>query len=148
MTETDTDETPKKGWFARLREGLSKSSKRLVEGIGGLFTKRRLDDATLEELEELLITADLGVETATKLSAELASTRFDKEVSADEIRNALAAQVTNILEPVATPLPLGRTSSARKSMCLRLSTTSSTPTNTTTTATIAISQRSSKSSPG
>ncbi|MDF1794614.1 MAG: signal recognition particle receptor subunit alpha, partial [Thalassobaculaceae bacterium] len=69
MTDSETDDVPKKGWFARLRDGLSKSSRRLVDGIGGLFTKRKLDDATLEELEELLITADLGVETAMKLTA-------------------------------------------------------------------------------
>ena len=70
----------------------------------GIFSGRKLDDAALEDLEDLLITSDLGVETAAKLSAELARTRFDKEVSADEIRNALAAQVTTILAPVAKPL--------------------------------------------
>ena len=94
----------KKGWIARLRAGLSRTSSRLSDGISGIFTGRKLDDAALEDLEDLLITSDLGVETAAKLSAELARTRFDKEVSADEIRTALAAQVTTILEPVATPL--------------------------------------------
>ena len=94
----------KKGWLARLRAGLSRTSSRLSDGISGIFTGRKLDDAALEDLEDLLITSDLGVETATKLSAELARTRFDKEVSAEEIRTALAAQVTTILEPVATPL--------------------------------------------
>ena len=94
----------KKGWIARLRAGLSRTSSRLSDGISGIFTGRKLDDAALEDLEDLLITSDLGVETAAKLSAELARTRFDKEVSADEIRTALAAQVTAILEPVATPL--------------------------------------------
>ena len=94
----------KKGWLARLRAGLSRTSSRLSDGISGIFTGRKLDDAALEDLEDLLITSDLGVETAARLSAELARTRFDKEVSADEIRTALAAQVTTILEPVATPL--------------------------------------------
>ena len=94
----------KKGWLARLSAGLSRTSSRLSDGISGIFTGRKLDDAALEDLEDLLITSDLGVETAAKLSAELARTRFDKEVSADEIRTALAAQVTTILEPVATPL--------------------------------------------
>ena len=94
----------KKGWLARLRAGLSRTSSRLSDGISGIFTGRKLDDAALGDLEDLLITSDLGVETAAKLSAELARTRFDKEVSADEIRTALAAQVTTILEPVATPL--------------------------------------------
>ena len=94
----------KKGWLARLRAGLSRTSSRLSDGISGIFSGRKLDDAALEDLEDLLITSDLGVETAAKLSAELARTRFDKEVSADEIRNALAAQVTTILEPVAKSL--------------------------------------------
>lgn len=94
----------KKGWLARLRAGLSRTSSRLSDGISGIFSGRKLDDAALEDLEDLLITSDLGVETAAKLSAELARTRFDKEVSADEIRSALAAQVTTILEPVAKPL--------------------------------------------
>tara|TARA_R110002072_G_scaffold101056_16_gene222721 strand:- start:365 stop:1300 length:936 start_codon:yes stop_codon:yes gene_type:complete len=94
----------KKGWLARLRAGLSRTSSRLSDGISGIFSGRKLDDAALEDLEDLLITSDLGVETAAKLSAELARTRFDKEVSADEIRTALAAQVTTILEPVAKPL--------------------------------------------
>ena len=96
----------KKGWLARLREGLSRTSSRLSDGISGIFSGRKLDDAALEDLEDLLITSDLGVETAAKLSAELARTRFDKEVSADEIRKALSAQVTAILEPVAKPLTI------------------------------------------
>jgi fused signal recognition particle receptor len=94
----------KKGWLARLRAGLSRTSSRLSDGIGGIFSGRKLDDTALEELEDLLITSDLGVETAAKLSAELARTRFDKEVSADEIRGALATEVASILAPVARPL--------------------------------------------
>jgi fused signal recognition particle receptor len=104
MTESQTEDAPKKGWFARLREGLSKSSRRLVDGIGGLFTKRKLDDATLEELEELLITADLGVETAMKLTGNLAREKFDKEVTGDEVRAAFAEDIAEILAPVARPL--------------------------------------------
>ena len=98
------EESEKKGWLARLRAGLSRSSSRLSDGIGGIFSGRKLDDAALEELEDLLITSDLGVETAAKLSASLAGTRFDKEVSADDIRTALADEVSAILEPVAKPL--------------------------------------------
>ncbi len=55
------------GWFGRLTTGLTKSSGRLADGIGAIFTRRKLDDAALEQLEELLITADLGVETAARL---------------------------------------------------------------------------------
>jgi len=96
----------KKGWLARLRAGLSRTSSRLSDGISGIFSGRKLDDAALEDLEDLLITSGLGVGTAAKLSAELARTRFDKEVSADDIRKALSAQVTAILEPVAKPLTI------------------------------------------
>src|SRR3546814_11946213 len=101
---TETGQPEKKGWFARLRDGLSKSSRRLVDGITGLFVKRRLDAATLEELEDLLITADLGVETAAKLTANLAREQFDKEVTGDEVRAAFAADIAAILAPVAMPL--------------------------------------------
>jgi len=103
--EPGTDE-PKKGWFARLRSGLSKSSKKLVGGITGLFTKRKLDDATLEELEELLITSDLGVKTAATLTANLAREKFDKEVTGEEVRAAFAEDIAQILTPVARPLSI------------------------------------------
>jgi len=95
-----------RGWLARLKAGLSRSSGRLGDGITGIFTKRKLDDAALEELEELLISADLGVATAAKLAANLARERFDKDVSPDEVRGALAADVAGILEPVAKPLAI------------------------------------------
>ena len=96
----------KKGWLSRLKQGLSRSSSKLGEGISGIFTKRRLDDEALEELEELLIAADLGVATAAKLTANLAKTRFDKDVDPLEVREALAEDIARILEPVAQPLAL------------------------------------------
>ena len=102
MTETtipaDQDDT---GWFTKLKSGLGRSSAKLSGGIGDLFTKRKLDDEALEELEEVLITADLGVSTSAKIAAALAETRFDQEVTPDEVREALAAEVATILEPVA-----------------------------------------------
>ncbi len=91
-------------WFGRLKAGLTRSSAKLGEGITGIFTKRKLDDAALEELEELLISADLGVATAAKLTAHLAETRFDREVAPEEVRRALAEDIARILEPVAAPL--------------------------------------------
>ncbi|KAA0677485.1 signal recognition particle-docking protein FtsY [Roseomonas genomospecies 6] len=100
------EEKPKKGWFARLKDGLSKSSSKLTEGISGIFTKRKLDDEALEELEELLITADLGPTTAAKVTAELARTRFGKEVSPEEVKATLAAEVAKIVGPVARPLEI------------------------------------------
>jgi len=108
MSETagGTEGGKKTGWFGRLKAGLARSSSKLGEGIGGIFTKRRLDDAALEELEELLIAADLGVATAAKLTADLARTRFDKEVTPEEVRRALADDVAAILAPVARPLTI------------------------------------------
>ncbi len=91
-------------WFSRLRDGLRRSSSRLSDGIGAIFAGGRLDASTLEELEELLIASDLGVATAARLSASLAKTRFDGEVSADEVREAMADEIARILEPVAVPL--------------------------------------------
>ena len=106
---TAEEEKPKKGWFARLKDGLSKSSSKLTEGISGIFTKRKLDDEALEELEELLITADLGPTTAAKVTAELARTRFGKEVSPEEVKATLAAEVAKIVGPVAKPLEIDAT---------------------------------------
>lgn len=92
-------------WFDKLKSGLGKSSTRISDGIGNLFTTRRkLDAQLLQELEEVLIMSDMGVATAAKLAAELSRTRFDKEIDAVEVRSALATQVAQILEPVAKPL--------------------------------------------
>jgi fused signal recognition particle receptor len=106
MSEMHTDAAPKRGWLSRLREGLSRSSTKLTTGIVGIFAKRKLDDAALQELEELLIAADLGPATAAKLTAGLARTRFDQEVTPEEVRTALAQEIAAILAPVARPLVL------------------------------------------
>jgi fused signal recognition particle receptor len=98
-------EGQKAGWFARLKAGLSRSSGSLTEQIAGVVTRRRLDAETLEELEEALITADLGVETSAVLVKAVARDRFGKEVTDAEVREALAAAVAKELEPVAEPLP-------------------------------------------
>ena len=94
------------GWLSRLKEGLTKSTAKLTDGIGGIFTKRKLDDESLEEFEELLITSDLGPVTAARVTAELARTRFGKEVTADEVKRTLAAEIRKVLDPVAKPLAL------------------------------------------
>ena len=96
-------EESKTGWFGRLKAGLSRSSSRLTQGIGDLFTKRKLDAEALEELEELLITADFGVATARKVTAKLAQTRLDREISPEEIKEALAEEIAAILAPIAKP---------------------------------------------
>ncbi len=96
--------TEKKSWFARLTSGLAKTSAKLTDGITSVFTKRKLDADTLEELEDLLIQADLGVETAARITKALAIGRHDKTISPDEVRAVLAAEVEKVLLPVAIPL--------------------------------------------
>lgn len=91
------------GWLSQLRSGLSRTSDKLTGGISAALSRRTLDAATLDELEEALIGADLGVTTSAKLSTALADEKFDKEVSDTEIREALASNIADILRPVAIP---------------------------------------------
>ena len=91
-------------WLGRLRAGLGRSSEKLAQGITGIFTGRRPDAVTLEELEELLIAADLGPTTAAQLAAALGQRRFDTDAGPDAIRAALAEDIAAILAPVARPL--------------------------------------------
>lgn len=94
----------KSSWLSRLKDGLTKTSSKLSSGITGLFTKKKLDAATLDDFEDLLIQADLGVETAARITATLSSGRFDKGLSPDDIRRVLADEVERVLTPVAKPL--------------------------------------------
>ncbi len=86
-------------WFSRLKEGLKKSSDKLSGGISDIFTKRRIDDETLEELEELLITADIGCRAAQAIIKNFAAQRMDKDISLPEIKQALADNIAAILKP-------------------------------------------------
>ncbi|WP_408015121.1 signal recognition particle-docking protein FtsY [Roseomonas harenae] len=95
---------PAGGFFSRLKAGLSRSTARLTENLTGLFRKRRLDEAALEELEETLITADLGLPAAQRIVEGFRRTRFGKEVGEDEVKGALAEEIAAILAPVAQPL--------------------------------------------
>jgi fused signal recognition particle receptor len=102
---SDTQDAPaKKGWFGRLKEGLSRTASSLTQNVTALFTKRKLDAAALEELEEVLIRADLGHAIAGRVVAELRRTRFDKEVSPEEIRAALSEVIAPVLKPVQRAL--------------------------------------------
>jgi fused signal recognition particle receptor len=94
----------RRGWFARLRAGLSKSSSALTDGINQIFTRRRLDATALDELEELLIASDMGVGVAGEVVEMLRRTRFNQEVGPEEVRAALAAEIARLVEPVAKPL--------------------------------------------
>jgi len=99
-------EPEKKGWFSRLRDGLSKTSNKLTENITAIFTKRKLDDQTLQELEDALIQADLGVDMAVRITEEVAVGRYNKEIAPEEVRAVLGSEVAKVLEPMARPLEL------------------------------------------
>jgi len=97
---------PRRSWFQRMREGLARSSRELTGNIAGVFTKRKLDEDTLQDLEDVLIRADLGVETALRVTDSLASSRYGRDVSDSEVRAVMAAEVEKVLTPVAKPLEL------------------------------------------
>ena len=99
-------DTARRGLFARLKAGLSRTSTSLTGGIGTILTGRKLDRAALEELEELLIAGDLGAATAAELTASLAARRFGKEVTTGEVRRALAQEIAAVLAPVETTLEI------------------------------------------
>ena len=94
----------RQSWWRRLRDGLSRSSASLAAAVTDLVTKRKLDAAVIQELEEALIRADLGVEAAARIAAAVGEGRYDKTVSADEVKAILAAEIEKVLAPVAVPL--------------------------------------------
>lgn len=96
-------------FFSRLKSGLSRSATKLSGGITAVFTKRKLDDEALEELEEQLIAADLGPAVAARVIDRFRSTRFGKEVTDEEVRETLAAEIAEILVPMAQPLSVDPT---------------------------------------
>jgi fused signal recognition particle receptor len=94
----------KRSWWKRLTEGLSRTSSSIGAGITGIFTKRKLDAQTLEELEDVLVQADLGVAAAMRITESIGEGRFDKEIAPEEVKRILADEVEKVLAPVAKPL--------------------------------------------
>jgi len=94
--ETPPSDVSKPGILGRL----------LGRGDDGKTSRRELDDEMLEQLEELLISADMGVDTALRVTANMAEGRFGKRLSTSEIKGLLAAEVARIMEPVAKPMPI------------------------------------------
>ncbi len=93
-------------FFQKLKDRLTKASSRIAGGVEAIAERRVLDDAAIEELEDLLIQADLGADVALRASAAVAEGRYGKKIAAEEIKRLLAAEVARILDPVARPLPL------------------------------------------
>ena len=99
------NETPRTGFWRRLTSGLARSASKLSDGIAGL-SRRKLDATTLESLEDLLIESDLGLETSAQIVDALRKSRHDREISGDELKTLLAAEVERVLAPVAKPLAI------------------------------------------
>jgi fused signal recognition particle receptor len=99
---------PRRSWFVQLRSGLSRTSSALSDNLTAVLSRRKLDAETLDELEDALIKADLGVAMASRIRSELASTRHDRALSPIALREVLAAEVAKVLAPVAEPLVLDR----------------------------------------
>lgn len=97
-----------RGWWQRLTDGMRRTSSSLSDSVTGLFTKRRLDAATLEELEDALVQADLGVPTAMRITEAISAGRYNKEISPQEVKSILAGEVEKTLQPVARPLIVDR----------------------------------------
>jgi len=97
-------EPPKRNWWTRLREGLARSSSSIGTGLVEIFTKRKLDEAMLEDLEDILIRSDLGIAAASRITKAVGKGRYDKTVDVDDVKAILAAEVEQVLAPFALPL--------------------------------------------
>jgi fused signal recognition particle receptor len=97
---------PKRSWLQRLRAGLSRSSTSIARGVADIFTKRKLDAASLDDLEDVLIQADLGLAAASRIREAVGRGRHERGISPDEVKRILADEVARALEPVARPLTI------------------------------------------
>src|SRR3954471_23020557 len=103
MTDS-TPEQPKTSWWRRLSSGLKRTSNSLSTAVADLVTKRKLDRAMLEDIEDVLLRADLGAEVAARISGAVDVGRYDKTISADEVKTVVASEVEKVLAGVARPL--------------------------------------------
>ncbi|MET0537591.1 MAG: signal recognition particle-docking protein FtsY [Xanthobacteraceae bacterium] len=101
----DSEQGPRSFW-QRLSGGLKRTSASLTGAITDLVAKRRLDDEMIAEIEEVLIRADLGLETSARIAAAVGEGRYDKAISAEEVKAVVAAEIEKVLEPVAKPLSM------------------------------------------
>jgi fused signal recognition particle receptor len=105
MTDA-TSETPKLSWWRRLSGGLKRTSSSLGSAVADLVTKRKLDRAMLEDIEDVLVRADLGTEVAARIAEAVGRGRYDKAITADEVKDVVATEVEKVLSPVARPLEI------------------------------------------
>ena len=100
----DTPETPKLSWWRRLSSGLKRTSSSLGTAVADLVTKRKLDRAMLDDIEDVLLRADLGTEVAARIAAAVGHGRYDKAISAEDVKTVVATEVEKVLSAVARPL--------------------------------------------
>src|ERR1700746_2898988 len=105
MNDT-TQDTPKLSWWQRLSGGLKRTSSSLGSAVADLVTKRKLDRAMLDDIEDVLLRADLGTEVAVRIADAVGAGRYDKAISADDVKTVVAAEVEKVLAGVATPLQI------------------------------------------
>jgi fused signal recognition particle receptor len=105
MSDT-TSETPKLSWWRRLSGGLKRTSNSLGSAVADLVVKRKLDRAMLEDIEDVLLRADLGTEVAARIAEAVGRGRYDKAITADEVKDVVATEVEKVLAPVAKPLEI------------------------------------------
>ena len=103
MSDTIPDNS-RMSWWRRLSSGLKRTSSSIGTAVADLVTKRKLDRAMLEDIEDVLLRADLGTEVAARIAAAVGIGRYDKAISADEVKSVVAAEVEKVLAPVAKPL--------------------------------------------
>src|SRR6266700_2357925 len=96
MNDT-TSETSKLSWWRRLSNGLKRTSSSLSTAVADLVTKRKLDRAMLDDIEDVLLRADLGTEVAGRIADAVGAGRYDKAISADDVKNVVAAEVEKVL---------------------------------------------------
>src|ERR1700712_3944695 len=99
-----TDEKTKLSWWRRLSGGLKRTSSSLGTAVADLVTKRKLDRAMLDDIEDVLLRADLGTAVAARIAAAVGAGRYDKAISADDVKQVVATEVEKVLSPVAKPL--------------------------------------------
>jgi fused signal recognition particle receptor len=97
-------EQAKQSWWRRLSSGLKRTSSSIGTAVADLVTKRKLDRAMVEDIEDVLVRADLGTEVAARVAAAVGEGRYDKAISADEVKTVVASEVEAVLSPVARPL--------------------------------------------
>jgi fused signal recognition particle receptor len=103
---SDTQEQPKQSWWRKLSSGLKRTSSAIGTAVSDLVTKRKLDRAMLEDIEDVLLRADLGTEVAARVAAAVGEGRYDKAISADEVKTVVATEVEKVLAKVAEPLAI------------------------------------------